>query len=114
MLLLALGCTPDIVEEPQVCAADEVLEGTRCLPEACGVGVWGNLPVEDADAFVDPAAPAGGNGTLDRPFRTVQEAVTLAPDGLILLAAGEHAGRLRIREQPQIVGRWRSGIPEAR
>jgi hypothetical protein len=107
MLLLALGCTPDIVEEPQVCAADEVLEGTRCLPEACGVGVWGNLPVEDADAFVDPAAPAGGNGTLDRPFRTVQEAVTLAPDGLILLAAGEHAGRLRIREQPQIVGRCR-------
>ena len=108
MLLLALGCAPEIAEEPaQTCAEDEVLEGARCLPEACGVGVWGNLPVEEADAFVDPAAPDGGDGTLDRPFRTITEAVTLAPDGLILLAAGDHPGRLRIREQPEIVGRCR-------
>ena len=92
MLWLALaGCVQEEPEPPDtepLCAEGEVQEGARCLPEACGVGVWGDLPVDSPGAaFVDTNAPAGGDGSREHPFQGLPEADDF---DLVLIAEGHY------------------------
>ncbi len=111
MLLVLMACSGEgdtAAPEPGMgCAVDEVLEGSRCLPEACGVGVWGAMPVEEADLFIDQQAPEGGDGSQAAPLRSVEEALALQPSGTLFIAAGRYSGALRLREGATLVGRCR-------
>ncbi len=81
--------TPDPVAS---CAEGELLDGDGCVPEACGVGTWGSLPVGEDTVYVDLAAP-GGDGSEAAPLNSIQAAVDLAGDrdgGLVAVAAGTY------------------------
>ncbi len=38
------------------CEVGWIADGDRCVPEACGTGTWGNLPVDGATVYVDITA----------------------------------------------------------
>ncbi|MSP55186.1 MAG: hypothetical protein EXR69_06215 [Myxococcales bacterium] len=70
-----------------------VLDVTDCIPETCGTGVWGDIEVDAATLHVDGAALNPGDGSINAPFRTVQEAVDEAAErggGKVALAAGRY------------------------
>lgn len=73
------------------CPEGELLDGSTCVPEECGLGLWGGVPV-DADAvYVDVGAAEGGVGSSARPLTSIQAGVDLAGDrggGLVAVAAG--------------------------
>ncbi len=75
------------------CPAGQALDGGTCVPEACGVGTWGNLPVDGSTVYVDLAAAAGGDGSDAAPLTSMQEGVDLAGElggGLVAVAAGSY------------------------
>ncbi len=87
------------------CAVGFLHDGGGCVPEACGMGTWGLLEVDEATVFVDISAPAGGDGGEAAPLASIQPALDLAGSrggGLVAVAAGtypetlsftaEHAG----------------------
>lgn len=41
---------------PRACDGGFVLDGEACVPERCGTGRWGDLPVDEASLFVDATA----------------------------------------------------------
>lgn len=95
MLVLGLlACEPEPSEPPDepLCAEGEVQEGLRCLPEHCGVGVWGKLPLDPEALYVDPMAPEGGNGSWEHPFQELTPLVEVG--GTIYLAEGTYVGTL--------------------
>ena len=63
------------------CATGEVLDGEVCVPEACGVGTWGNLPVDEETVYV--RAGDTGDGTENSPLGSIQVAVDLAGNRVI-------------------------------
>lgn len=92
MILLAwLACATE--PEPRSCAAGTVDDGAACVPEACGTGAWGDVPVDGATIFVD-ASSAGGDGSEDAPFSTIAEALERVADerggGTVVIAAGTY------------------------
>ncbi len=75
------------------CAGGEVMDGDACVPEACGVGTWGNLPIDGNTAYVDAAAGEGGDGSAGAPLASIQAGVDLAGGrggGLVAVAAGTY------------------------
>jgi len=95
----ALGvqvCEPPL-EDLHQCTAGEYQAGPgqACAPLApCAAGPWPIAP-EGAGAlrYVAAGAMAGGDGSIDRPFGSLAQAVQEAPErATILLSAGTHAG----------------------
>lgn len=77
---------------PPPCGTGELDDGEVCVPERCGRGPWGDLT---GDVWVDAAAPEGGDGSADRPLRTVQEGADAAAErggGIVALAGGTYPG----------------------
>ena len=93
MLPLLLACTepsPTPVEEVP-CAEGELLDGESCVPEACGLGPWGDLALTDTTIYVDGVTD--GDGSMDAPFRTIQQgadAAYLQGGGDVAIAAGTY------------------------
>ena len=50
-------------------------------PLSCSVPTVPAIPVVPGDVFVDAAAPSGGSGTIDHPFKTIQAALAAAGGG---------------------------------
>lgn len=93
-MLLLLACALEPVQSVAVeppCAPGEQLEGARCLPIACGIGVWGDLP--DEGLHVDPLAPPQGDGSRERPLNDLDSALLIG--GTVLLAEGTYEGPFR-------------------
>ncbi|MBK6685141.1 MAG: hypothetical protein IPG45_11795 [Deltaproteobacteria bacterium] len=69
------------------------------LGPACGE------PLPSGGVHVDPTAPAGGDGTLARPFSTIAEAVRRRPSpSVITLAEGDHPGPVTFEAPVEVVG----------
>ena len=110
MLTLAwlLACTgPEDSGEPgPSCAEGELLDGLSCVPEACGVGVFGD---RDGDIFVDPLNLGEQEGSREHPWATLDEALShIRPDETVVLAAGRYKGLVRSDLAPRgvkILGR---------
>ncbi len=98
--LLALGCpqpSKSPGDEAPTCAEGWFLDGEACVPEACGYGTWGELPVDVATVYVDASAADGGDGSAEAPLRSIQPALDLAGSrggGLVAVAAGTYAETL--------------------
>ncbi len=96
-LLLVAGCTPtsgeDEVEELDPCAEGYLLDSDTCVPAACGVGTWGDLPVDAGTVYVSADTAEGGDGSVDLPLRSLQAAMDLSGSrggGLVAVAAGSY------------------------
>ncbi len=94
---------PAVDTDTPVCAEGEVADGAACVPAACGTGPFGAAV---ADAYVDPGAAAGGDGSLSAPFRSLADALE-GDAPTLALAAGEHVGPfvLNPRDGRALVGR---------
>jgi Protein of unknown function (DUF1565) len=59
----------------------------------CGEGTWGDIPVDASTQFVDQTYPGGdSDGTREKPWTTIQRAITAAASGAIVaVAAGTYA-----------------------
>jgi len=112
VLLLLAACSggpgpddgPHATDPTGTCPTGEVLDGETCVPEACGVGTWGNLPVEGDTVYV--AAGGAGDGTAEQPFGSIQAALDLAGErggGLVAVAAGTYL-------EPVIMGQDHDGV----
>ncbi len=113
-LLVACGAPgPGDVGARLHCAAGYHDDGGVCVPEACGVGPWGDLPVDQATVHVDASAAEGGDGTAAYPLRGIQAALDLAGDrggGLVAVAAGTYRETLWLSEahgEVHLAGRCR-------
>jgi nitrous oxidase accessory protein NosD len=94
------GCTP-------IFPADRCPEGlTASLGESqcreimpCGAGHWGDIPIEPGAHYVDLSYTGGdSDGSEQRPWTTVGEAVAAAqPGALVAIAAGTYAEDLVVQ-----------------
>jgi hypothetical protein len=102
ILCLCAGCDPVPDEkdleptEPQApdCPEGTIADDQECVPEACGVGPWGDLPIDDGTVFVDVSAADGGDGSEGAPFSSLQagaDAAGAAGGGQVAIAAGSYA-----------------------
>jgi len=88
-------------ENPPTCDDGMLLDGDECVPEACGVGTWGDLPVDDATVHVDASAGDGGDGSAAAPFATISaglDAAAAQGASTVAVARGEYAENLVIDE----------------
>jgi hypothetical protein len=80
-------------------------------PEGCGSGTWGNIPDGPDNVYVDPNAPAGGDGSKASPVNTIAEALGRVNDGgRIALAAGQYTEHVPIDQSVEIAGRCASMV----
>ncbi len=91
IVALAAGCATPANQQPpddlsETCAAGQIADGSTCVPEACAQAPWG--AAADATTFVDAAAAATGDGSADKPFRSLTEALVAGTD--IAIAAGTY------------------------
>ncbi len=104
--------TKDTGEAP-LCAEGWLADRGQCVPEACGTGSWGDLPVDGSTVYVDAAAAEGGDGGEGAPLRSIQPALDLAGSrggGLVAVAAGTYAETLALSSDHagvQLAGRCR-------
>ncbi|MDP6935260.1 MAG: hypothetical protein QGG40_20235, partial [Myxococcota bacterium] len=94
LLLAACG-----TEEPAAltCAEGELLDGERCVPEACGIGTWGNLQTDEVTVYVDASAEAGGDGSKESPFTIIQEGIDAQDQrAMVAVAAGTYQENVQI------------------
>ncbi len=115
-LPIATACGGSELEPPaeeRSCGPGYLDDGGSCVPEACGIGTWGNLEVDDATVYVDIGAVEGGVGTADAPLRSIQAGLDLAGSrdgGLVAVAAGAYAETLELTTEHagvQLAGRCR-------
>ena len=81
------SCSPELDVPCPGQLLDETGEEPLCVPEACGIGPWGNEA--DADLFV-AAEAREGDGSQERPFRRIQDAADAmgAEGGGVVAIAG--------------------------
>ncbi len=98
LLILLTACTDaphdsSPRDSAVTCPEGEVLDSAGCMPEACGVGTWGNLPVDGGTVYVDVTATGAADGSAAAPFPTIQAGLDLAAErkgGLVAVAAGTY------------------------
>ena len=117
--LLLGGCvgTPGGGEPPAnstSCATGELLDGEDCVPEACGVGTWGNIA--GAAVYVDVAAGEGGDGSEGAPLRSIQAGLDRAATnegGIVAVAAGSYVETIAMGDDHRnvtLAGRCRAMV----
>jgi nitrous oxidase accessory protein NosD len=81
-------------------------------PLGCGAGAWGNIPDGPDTLYVDPSYLGGSSdGTKAQPFKTINEALAIAPPGgRIALAAGTYDGSTVITKSLTLEGRCPSMV----
>ncbi len=96
----ACGCSEEGEPAAPTCAADHLQEEDgSCVPEACGLGTWGDLsPDGDADPiYVVPSGNDDGEGTASDPVESIQEGLDRAGDSEateVWVAAGTYEENL--------------------
>ncbi|MCC7541245.1 MAG: right-handed parallel beta-helix repeat-containing protein [Deltaproteobacteria bacterium] len=96
------ACAPYPTEGPATCSAGEAHfpgePGCTVVGEACGTGTWAAaIPSDRPAVFVDDDAAPGGDGTRERPFRTIEEGVNASvAAGVIAIARGTYLESVRI------------------
>ncbi len=81
------------------CAEGWLADRGQCVPEACGVGTWGALEVDENTVFVDIETAEAGNGGELAPLRSIQAGLELAGSrggGLVAVAAGSYPETLNM------------------
>lgn len=109
LLSLAFACSPGDAEP--ACRAGEVQDSASgaCVPEVCGPGPWG--AGNDPLVHVAPAGSDDGDGSADRPLRSIQLAADRAGEaggGVVALSAGTWTGGLQFdqaHDGVELVGR---------
>lgn len=102
----ARGCTPILPDAPCADGFMAVPGDATCRPVAdCGVGVWGDIPLESDTVYVDQAFVGVSDGSAAAPFTAIQDAIDAAPalqgqGGQIAIAAGVYLGALRADVNP--------------
>ncbi len=116
--LLAAACPPEFLEadgncvpRPEACPPGWHLASVEgCLPDeiGCGPPPFGNVALDPArDLYVDANAPEGGDGSLERPFPSLQAAWPAFrefQDARLVLAAGRYPFSPRLRWRQSLVG----------
>ncbi len=108
------GCSAPPSMEPG-CPSGQVTSDSdgACVPEVCGAGAWGETEPDGGTLHVATWGDDGGDGSRDRPLRSLGAAIDLATAGAgpeILLAAGAYEENLRLDDEQDgivIVGRCR-------
>lgn len=94
---VAWQCPPGFVSKSGACAPD---------PADCGAGPFGAIEPAPGVVFVDPSASPGGDGSLDKPVQSLQQAAPLTPaGGTVALAKGNYAGPLSFSVPLSVRGR---------
>jgi hypothetical protein len=89
------GCDPIMPAEPCQFGSMAVPGETACHEVApCGAAPWGDIPVEPDTEYVDLDYPgADSDGSAQKPWLTIQEAITAAsPGAIVAIAAGSYVG----------------------
>lgn len=97
-LLMLYGCepaAPPATGPDSPCASDATLEGGVCVPVSCGAVPWAG---EAVDAWVDASAAQGGDGSIDAPFRGIQEALDAGATGVLAVQPGAYEGALTLSD----------------
>ncbi|WP_438000944.1 DUF1565 domain-containing protein [Sorangium sp. So ce185] len=107
------GCHPTMAKCPEGTFA---VPQRGCIsidgPDGCGSGPWGQVAEAPGDIHVDPSyAGGGGDGSRDRPFATLAEALSaVQADGRVVLAEGEYDEPVEISKPIELVGRCASRV----
>ncbi|RLB48132.1 MAG: hypothetical protein DRI90_25660 [Deltaproteobacteria bacterium] len=97
------GCEPILPADPCPPGLMAVPGDTVCREVApCGTGRWGDIPIDGSTEHVDGAYAGGNNdGTADRPWTTIGEAIdAAAPGALVAIATGSYAEDIDIAGKP--------------
>ncbi len=97
LLLAACDSDPGRPSAEETCAPDFILDGEACVPVTCGVGTWGELEVDGTTVHVDAASGDDGDGSAEKPLRSIQAGLDLAVERgsrLVAVAAGIYAETL--------------------
>lgn len=89
----ANGCTPILPPGPCPKAQMAVPGETMCREVApCGMGTWGDVPVEADTEYVDASYSGGSSdGTVGKPWTTIQVGIdAAAPGAIVAVAAGKY------------------------
>lgn len=98
----ASGCYAILPAAPCPAGQMAVPGEETCRPVApCGEGTWGDIPVEANTQHVDASyAGAGSDGSAERPWPSVQQAIDAAETGAIVaVAAGSYAEQIDFGEK---------------
>ena len=118
------GCAEVFLEEDGLChpSMDKCPEDTFAVPQegcvpidgpdGCGEGTWGNIGPGPDTYYVDPAyAGDDGDGSRERPGRTIAAVLPLVPEGgRLVLAAGTYDEPLHLTKGIEVVGRCPSMV----
>lgn len=94
-----MGCNPILPSEPCPFGLIAVPGETECHEVApCGNGTWGDVPVDATTQFVNGAyAGNDSDGSKERPWKRIQDAVNSAEDNAIVaIAEGTYHENLNI------------------
>jgi len=100
------GCEP--ILPSQACAPGElaVPGDSACRPVwPCAPGDWGDIPVEESTEHVDGSYPgADSDGSADRPWTTIGDALAAAePGAVVAIAAGIYPEDVAIAGKPVVL-----------
>jgi hypothetical protein len=99
----ASGCRAILPAEPCPKGTMATPGATACSEVApCGTGKWGAIPVEPTTEYVDIAyAGSDSDGTAQKPWRTIQDAVdAAAPGAIVAVAEGRYVGDVMMIGKP--------------
>jgi hypothetical protein len=101
------GCNP--ILPPETCAKGlmAIPGESACRPVMpCGAGKWGDIPIDAGTVYVDAGyAGADSDGSVDRPWTAINDAVAAAPAGaLIAVASGTYFEELVVEKAVRLWG----------
>jgi hypothetical protein len=102
------GCIAILPDQPCVPGSMAIPGETVCRPVApCGSGRWGDVVLEAGTTFVDASyLAADADGTEQKPFPDVQQALSAAPPGgLVAIAAGSYTGQFDVQKPVRLWGK---------
>jgi hypothetical protein len=97
------GCVAELPEAACPDGQMAIPGELACRPvKACAEGTWGDIPVDATTQHVDPSYAGGGeDGSSERPWTTLAEAVSAAaPGAIVALAAGSYPAGLDVVDRP--------------
>jgi len=96
------GCVAVLPDAPCPPGSMAIVGETRCRAVAtCGAGTWGDIPVEASNQHVDASyAGLDSDGTMAKPWTSVQAAVdAAAPGAIVAVAEGSYVEKVDIGDK---------------